>query len=222
MNKYSVLALSLLLCLFLTQLSNAAQIIYLSGKVEQSNDGRVFHKVSAKVEAQSYVRTHEGWVIIELKNKTKLKLAPQSEVRIERDDDSAQWIMLKSGGVFTKVEPAAENKKRFKLSSKVATMGVRGTQFFMSYGKQKHKGHADEWMCVNEGTVEITDRITNKSKSVKEGQGVLVDAHEGLTDPKEYEWTKKLNWKMDSNEGKIESDVNLDSAYTNLRRIIYE
>jgi len=207
---------------FLTQSSNAAQIVYLSGHAEQSTDGKSYQKIVGKLEAKPYVRTHAGWVIVELKNKTKLKLAPHSEVHLEKDDDSAQWIMLKSGGVFTKVEPAPENKKRFKLSSKVATMGVLGTQFFMSYGKQKHKGHTDEWMCVNEGTVEITDHITNKRKSVNEGQGVLVDAHEGLTDPKEYEWTKKLNWKMDANEGKVESDVSLDSAYTNLRRIIYE
>ena len=207
--------------------SYGAQYTYLAGQVEQSQDGSSYVLVVSDLKSKQnavlpYVRTKNGWAIIELNHGTKIKLSPGSILKILKDDVSEQSLKLEVGAAFFKVLKSSEATKKFKLSTKVTTMGVRGTEFFVSYGTQKHKTHTDEWMCVNEGSVVLKDHITMKQVAVNQGQGVLVDAHEGVTNPKEYEWTKKLNWRMTTDEGKIESDVDLNNAYTNLRRIIYE
>jgi ferric-dicitrate binding protein FerR (iron transport regulator) len=183
----------------------AAQTVFKRGEVSQSSD-RLHYKTGK-----------DGWLILELKTGTRLKLTPLSSLVIESEEPGNQKVRLELGGVFTKVKKTDGVAKRFSLHTKAAVMGVRGTSFFTAYGK-----NADEWMCVEEGVVDVEDGKHPQAQPVTAGQGVLVDSKSGVTPPKAYEWTKQLNWTMDSASGDVESKIDLDGAYSNLRRLIYE
>ena len=90
-------------------------------------------------------------------------------------------------------------------------MGVRGTRFFTSYGISKNQSKTDDWMCVDAGTVEVADITKKNSLMINSGEGILIDATKGLTEPKSYEWTKKLNWEMDPSKALVESSVDMGS-----------
>jgi ferric-dicitrate binding protein FerR (iron transport regulator) len=186
--------------------ARAAQIVFHRGEYTASPDGKVYSTGS------------DGWLILELKEGTRLKMTPGSSLTVESEEPGKQKVRLDLGGVFARV-PKKEGTaiRRFSLHTKAAVMGVRGTSFFTAYGR-----HSDEWMCVDEGVVEVEDGKRKEPQSVKAGEGVLVDAEKGVTPPKAYEWTKSLNWKMDATAGNVESKVDLDGAYSNLRRLIYE
>jgi hypothetical protein len=96
-----------------------------------------------------------------------------------------------------------------------AVAGVRGTQFFIAYGRTIDS-QPDIWLCVNAGTVEVTLPASGQSVFVKEGLGVNIVGGAKLTVPRSYPWTRKLNWNMDSKNGKVADVTNLDQAYSDL------
>lgn len=84
-------------------------------------------------------------------------------------------------------------------------MGVRGTEFFVSYGTSNN----DTWMCVNEGVVQV-DSDKRKGVNVKAGEGVKVS--KSVSDPKFLPWTKKLNWNFNPKKD-LENKVSIEDAY---------
>ena len=110
---------------------------------------------------------------------------------------------------FSILKSKVRNNKKYKyqVKTKQAAMGVRGTEFFVAYGKSK-----DSWMCVNEGLVEVQSHSSNKKVLVKSGEGVRIDGK--VSDPKALPWTKKLNWKMTGNASDLENKVSIEDAYS--------
>ena len=90
-------------------------------------------------------------------------------------------------------------------------MGVRGTEFFASYGSGK-----DIWMCVNEGIVSVKSKSENKQTLVNAGEGVVIKKGSGTSKPKPLAWTKKLNWNMDPKVGEVVNKVSIEAAYSDL------
>ena len=105
------------------------------------------------------------------------------------------------------------SKDKFVVKTKNASFGVRGTEFFISYGKDRAK---DAWMCVNEGLVRVSPKDSKESVDVKAGEGVQVKDKKSVSTPKPLAWTSKLNWNLDSSKGQLENKVNIDDAYTDL------
>jgi ferric-dicitrate binding protein FerR (iron transport regulator) len=106
-------------------------------------------------------------------------------------------IELKKGAIVSKVV-----KKPFRVKTRFATFGVRGTQFFTSTS-----GDNDAWMCVKEGFVVVTK--DKKKVEVPAGKGVFTDKKD-ISKPAAFAWTRKINWKMDASEGDLDHKVNLD------------
>jgi hypothetical protein len=201
----------------------AAQITYLKGPAEYSKDGKAYLPLKPGDSPSAYLRTaKEGWLIVELKDGSRVKMTPESTLLIIRDEKDGQEIKLESGGIFSNVKKQPDRPPHFTLRTQAVVMGVRGTSFFTAYGKKTDGESHDEWMCVQEGLVEVSGPNQKKPQLVTAGEGVLIDSKKGVTEPQVYEWTKKLNWSMESSAGKVESSVDLDSAYSNLRRLMYE
>ena len=61
-------------------------------------------------------------------------------------------MTLSSGALFTTI--AHKLTGRFSVQAQGAIAGVRGTEFFMAYGRTIDE-KPDVWLCVNSGAVEV-------------------------------------------------------------------
>lgn len=154
--------------------------------------------------------------VVQLPQGNKVKVGANSKLKIEalpKTKDGQTKLSLLKGDSFIKVlkSKVRGKKSKFVLRTKTTSMGVRGTEFFASYGSGK-----DVWMCVNEGVVAVRSKDEKKSTLVKEGEGIVVKGGSKTSDPKPLEWTKKLNWNMDPSRGDLTNRVSIESAYSDL------
>jgi hypothetical protein len=98
---------------------------------------------------------------------------------------------------------------------------VRGTEFFVAYGKTID-AKPDVWLCVNSGAVEVTIPDTGQTVVVKQGLGINIVGGAHITSPKPYPWTRKLNWNIDPRSGKVDDYTSLDQAYSDLLNQDYD
>jgi ferric-dicitrate binding protein FerR (iron transport regulator) len=122
-------------------------------------------------------------------------------------------VRLTSGSVFSRVN--RHMVRGFSVQTETAVMGVRGTEFFVAYGRQIDR-YRDVWVCVNSGTVEVAILESRDTLIVEEGEGINIVGGTNLTSPQRYPWTRKLNWNMDPAAGAVEDRTDLDQAYSDL------
>ena len=108
-----------------------------------------------------------------------------------------------------------KNFLEITVKTETAVMGVRGTEFFIAYGR-KIDEYRDVWVCVNTGSVEVRIPETRESLIVEEGKGINIVGGTNLTTPQRYPWTRKLNWNLDPAAGQVEDRTDLDQAYSDL------
>lgn len=159
----------------------------------------------------------DSLAVLHLPQGNKVKLGPESVMVIKvlpkSKNDSTKLNLLR-GNSFIKVlkgKLRKGQKSKLTLRTKTAAMGVRGTEFFASYGSGN-----DVWMCVNEGVVAVRSKNEKKSTLVKEGEGIVVKNGTDTSKPKPLEWTRKLNWNMNPKSGDLVNKVSIESAYTDL------
>lgn len=202
--------------------SNSAEITALLGQVEVRLDAKSPRKkaeVGQKISEEAVVTTvGKSVATVTMPDQSIIKIGSNSVVTIKelsnsQKKNSSTVIALLSGSLFSKVQKQKGNLK-FRVITKTASMGVRGTQFFTALSEKK-AGKTDVWMCVHEGEVLVKGR-DSKSVTVKAGEGVVVPAGKSVTEPKPYAWTQKLNWNMDPKAGELIDNTSLDSAYHDL------
>lgn len=208
----------LLTLIVLTKFTNSVQagkILYARGDVK-IND--ISAKKNASIGSGDSIQTGKTSIaVIRLNDGSKFKLNEYSKIQIEEDPDdktSTTKAKITLGSVFINVikKSLKESKKdKLLLKTRTASMGIRGTSFFVSYGKSANED--DVWMCVNEGIVEVKGNTEKQSTSVKAGFGVKLDKGVSTSTPQFLPWTKKLNWSMDPEIGDIENKVQIDQAY---------
>ncbi len=190
----------------------AIQVIALKGNVKYKNqDGQfVGLKENQTFKTQATFRTgRKSLVLLKLTNGSRVKLNAQTTLSVK--DQIEAEVDLSQGSVFVKFNK--EKGKSFRLKTRTAVAGVRGTEFFTSYGSNENGD--DVWLCVNEGVVRVENLNTKSVKNVKQGEGVGIPSGKETTDPKPLAWTKKLNWNMDS-DSDLENTVSIEAAYTDL------
>ena len=163
------------------------------------------------------VRTMAGaTAVIALADGSRIKLRESSRLQLVPLEPRSRVteVMLFLGGVFAEVKKRAVGAE-FRVRTPGAVAAVRGTQFFTAFGRTHGKAR-DLWVCVNEGLVQVGTTSSRKSLDVPAGKGVLIKGEKDLTNPKAYDWTKKLNWNMDAASGSVEDKTNLDAAYSDL------
>lgn len=169
------------------------QVFHQRGKVEIFRNKKL---ASPPVLAGDVIKVHKGGLLVLKSPQETLKIMHDTVIT-PREDKEGTIIELVRGAVVAKV-----TKKNFKIKTSATSFGVRGTQFFVQVN-----GPDDQWMCVNEGVVNVTS--ASKSIDVPAGKGVFVDK-KSVSTPKAYAWTKGINWKMDAKEGSLDHKINLN------------
>jgi ferric-dicitrate binding protein FerR (iron transport regulator) len=228
MNKNNLsIIFALLMLLSFKVIASQGTIVYFKGEVLLKGKDNSFKRVNKGqvVALGDMIRTKQNSIaVIALKSGSKVKLNANSAITIKAEltKKKPEKLFLNSGSVFISVLKRVVNKDtkskvKLLLKTRSASMGVRGTQFFASFGKQKDQSkRKDLWMCVNEGLVLIKTNKSKKAILVKAGEGVHVKEGTDVSAPRPLEWTKKLNWELDSTKGDLTNKVSIEQAYTDL------
>ena len=195
-------------------------IAYFDGEVTIQREGSTFDAdFGLSVFQGDVLETGENsLLIIQLNSKSEIKLREKTILVLEGTGKDTSMI-LNRGSVFSRVNKLINGSFTIRTPSMVA--GVRGTEFFVAYGRTIDT-EPDIWLCVNEGTVDVSLSKTGDSVIVKEGEGINILSGNKLTEPVFYPWTEKLNWNTNPDKGSVRDVTNLDSAYEDLLDQDYE
>lgn len=204
--------------LFLTTtlFAETGTVVFIKGTVTNLKGKKISKNHIVKI--GDTIKTGKGSLaVVKLPEGNKVKIGAESTLKFNKLPKSKKETTILSlfkGNSFFKVlkgKLRKGQKSKLTLRTRTAAMGVRGTEFFASYGSGK-----DVWMCVNEGIVAVRSIKEKKPVLVKQGEGVVVTKEEGTSEPKPLAWTKKLNWNMDPTSGEVENKVPIESAYSDL------
>jgi hypothetical protein len=190
------------------------QVLYTEGDVSIRSGGQQKEAaVGDRLGAGDIVRTGaQSLAVIDLANGTTVKLREKTSLAIDSIGQETT-VNLTAGGAFASI--ARKLSGHFSVRTSSAVAGVRGTRFFVAYGRTIDS-QPDVWLCVSAGTVEVALPATGRSVLVREGAGINIAGGEKLTVPRPYPWTRRLNWNMDPAEGAVVDSTNLDQAYSDL------
>ena len=156
--------------------------------------------------------TGDAMAVISLVNGAEIKLRENTTLSLDSLGRNVS-VRLTSGSVFSRVN--RHMVSGFSVKTETAVMGVRGTEFFVAYGR-KIDSYRDVWVCVNTGSVEVAILETQDTLIVEQGKGINILGGTNLTSPQRYPWTRKLNWNMDPVAGEVEDRTDLEQAYSDL------
>lgn len=158
--------------------------------------------------------------VIKIKPGLNIKLKENSILKIQKPKILKRGrefsYTLEAGEIFIQAKKAKYDKFNFKAADSI--MGIRGTQFFIS-SKDSRKNNV--WMCVNEGSVEVSVAKNKKTVLVKAGQGVNINSN-NLPQVKQYEWTNDLNWKMTGSFDEINDLTDIQNINYDLESFDYD
>jgi hypothetical protein len=199
----------------------AAQVVAVDGDIVYTYGQVLVHRNSDVLPAEIGMPVGEGDVIetagdglavISLVDGAEVKLRENTTLSLDSLGKSVS-VRLSSGSVFSRVNRYMISG--FSVKTETAAMGVRGTEFFVAYGRKIDR-YRDVWVCVNAGSVEVAILDTRDILIVEEGKGINIIGGTNLTSPQRYLWTRKLNWNMDPAAGAVEDRTDLEQAYSDL------
>jgi len=206
----------LLFCLGATPVVFAVQgqVTYTEGEVTLRSGGasRDIAIGDALGPGDAIVTGAASLAIIDLANGTTVKLREKTTLAIDSIGEATS-VTLTAGAAFTSI--ARKLTGTFTLRAANAVAGVRGTEFFVAYGRTID-ARPDVWLCVNRGAVEVSLPDTGQSVLVNEGLGINIVGGATITAPRPFAWTRRLNWNIDPSTGKVQDSTNLDQAYSDL------
>lgn len=166
-------------------------------------------KVITKKEALAVIKMNKN-AVIKIKQNTELSIPlPKKD-----NKKTTNVYSLIVGEIFIKANQ--KKNETYQVKTKNTIMGVRGTQFFISSGKDKNV-----WMCVNEGKVAVSINGQEGEVLVREGEGVVINSNR-LPKVKQYAWTKKLNWKLNGNYEELKDETNIQNLNYDLENFNYD
>ncbi len=221
-NRWTALGAAFLLALALPAAAFAVngQVVYTEGDVAWRN-GTTTHDAAigdSLGPGDVIVTGPQSLAVIDLANGTTLKLKEKTTLAIDSIGDSTA-VTLTAGGVFTTI--VRKLTGRFSVQTQTAIAGVRGTEFFIAYGKTIDE-KPDVWLCVNSGAVEVALPDTGQTVVVKQGLGINIVGGQKITSPRRYPWTRKLNWNVNPESGTVEDRTSLEQAYSDLLNQDYD
>ncbi len=192
-------------------------VVALKGSVNSEDHGQITKlKIGSKVSDGATVSTGaDALTVISLPDGTRVKLKEDSRIVLHvpaAAHKEPTAVELLTGAVFAAVRK--HEGQSFQVRTKSAVAGVRGTEFFTALGEKDAF-----WLCVNEGSVDVTATGSKEAVTVPQGLGILIEKGKNPGQPKPYAWTKKLNWKM---EGDVEDHSKIKMEYKNLLHYHYD
>jgi hypothetical protein len=196
------------------------QVTYTEGGVSvRSSSGAHPAEIGDALGAGDVIVTSaRSLAVIDLANGTTLKLREKTTLAIDSIGELTS-VNLSAGGVFTTIVGKLTGK--FSVRTQSAVAGVRGTEFFVAYGRTIDS-QPDVWLCVNSGAVEVTIPDTGQTVQVPAGLGINIVGGMKITTPRRYPWTRRLNWNADPGSGKVEDTTSLEAAYSDLLNQDYD
>jgi ferric-dicitrate binding protein FerR (iron transport regulator) len=191
-----------------------AELVYSVGEVQVRRDGvRRAGEIGMRLGAGDVIETGpDGAAILALSDQADLKLRENTILALDTLGEEVS-VKLTQGGLFSRV--VARLRGRYQVLTETAVAGVRGTEFFVAYGRTIDR-HPDIWLCVNDGAVEVAVLETSETVIVEEGKGINIVGGTRLTRPRPYAWTRKLNWNTDPDAGGVIDRTDLEQAYSDL------
>ncbi len=214
LSRLAVLAAAGLLAAALPAAAVSGAVVYTEGDVTLSSGGSSHEaQIGDSIGPGDTIATGaSSLAVIDLANATTLKLRENTTLAVDSIGEATS-VTLSKGGVFTSI--AHKLTSTFSLKASTAVAGVRGTQFFVAYGRTIDE-LPDVWLCVNQGAVQVDLPAAGQSTVVKEGLGINIVGGGKLTLPRRYPWTRKLNWNNDPAAGRVADSTNLEQAYADL------
>ena len=155
--------------------------------------------------------------IAKINKKVIVKIEANSQLKVQKIGKTKKQetsLLMETGSAF--VDFFNKDKKgKLLYKTRQAVMGIRGTRFFVSYGKSAK----DAWVCVRNGLVEVTNN-KGRTVKVKEGEGVKIQSNT-LTPPKFLPWTSKLNWNLNPKKD-LKNTVDISEAYSDPLEFEYD
>lgn len=218
------MAVALLVAIAVIAVSEG-RIVYVEGRVDLlPAGGDAIEAIIGDPVAQGdvVITGSDGFAIIEVTGRSQVKLRADTELAISSLAGDGV-VDVRRGGVFARVARAAGNVagSTFQVTTPTVVAGVRGTEFFIAYGRTI-EDLPDVWLCVNEGTVEVSVPQNGQRQLVEQGQGINILGGTEVTDPRFFEWTTDLNWNFDPGAGEVRDETDLDAAYADLLDQDYE
>ncbi len=176
--------------------------VNISGKVAKSGD---YFKLS-----QTLTTGPKSLALVRFASGSTLKVNENSSLKLEQvlKKKKVRIFRLLKGSSFFKKDPKKEEK--LQVRAKNVSMGVRGTEFFVSFGKESID---DVYMCVRSGKVIIKGAKQKKVTLVKAGEGVVVPKGLVSSKPRPLPWTKDLNWSLDPKAKELENKASIEESY---------
>ena len=122
----------------------------------------------------------DSLAVIDLANGTTVKLREKTTLAVDSIGEETV-VSLRAGGAFASIVKKLTG--HFSVRTSTAVAGVRGTRFFIAYGRIIDS-QPDIWLCVNSGTVEVALPASGQTVLVKEGLGVNIVGGAKLTVPR--------------------------------------
>jgi len=185
------------------------QVLLLKGKVTLNNKPLV--KSDTIHQGDRIKTSSSSLVLLKFSTGTTLKINQNSQIEISllQISSNSTLISLIKGSTFFKKNPKVKGKLNVK--TKFASMAVRGTQFFVSYGK---KSIDDIFMCVNKGSVWVASGQKRRAL-VNQGEGVNISSNKLISKPTFLPWTKDLNWSLNPKDKTLENSAEIEEKYGN-------
>ena len=216
-TKRETVLLSVLVWLLIATVQAVAvdgDVVYTHGRVlVHRNPEVVPAEIGMAVGEGDVIETAgDGVAVISLVDGAEIKLREHTTLALDTVGRSVS-VRLTSGSVFSRVN--RHMLSGFTVKTETAVMGVRGTEFFVAYGRKIDR-YRDVWVCVNTGSVEVAVLESRDTLIVEQGKGINILGGTNLTSPQRNPWTRKLNWNMDPGAGTVEDRTDLEQAYSDL------
>ncbi len=186
------------------------KVVYRKGDVsmERAGEKRKVFKGDFLLAGDLITSGNKGLVILGFGEgyRSRMKLGPMSEITLEgkkpdADDSNEEktFFFLKVGNILVHYINKNKDKNRLKVKTKTASMGIRGTEFFI------HTTDSGETLvAVRSGVVlaKHNDKKTGIPLTSEEGVVFTPDGASPMLTPPD--WYKHINWELNDLSNDIE------------------
>jgi hypothetical protein len=193
-----VLTLSLSTLCFASGIS----LKYIKGSISIDRDGLQVSPVKSMslLVGDTISTSRKSFALIVYDQGSHIKLDPNSSITITSLETNAKEgrkglsIFLKAGQLMMDLL-GKKDEHDVQIQTRTVALGVRGTKFLFA----DEEGQ-DIYASVDRGEIEILDFDNDDFEIIKEKESLLIEQGKTFTRPQRSEWTRSLNWDLNSQE----------------------
>ena len=144
--------------------SRLATVVSLDGKVWEITPAhqRLLLTVGEHLKPKTIIETEEAsTAVLKLGTDVAIQVKPKSHFEIDLEREVDWWIKLETGAVLSAVRNPEKRPNHFKIKTRFASMGVRGTAFFV-----KEQPDQPAYLCTCHGTIQVLGLKDTRLKTI--------------------------------------------------------